>query len=241
MTFSSLQDVVQANVPILCPDTCILLDFICSPIRENITQNTTLATTFIHYGIVIEKVFGCIISEQVVSEIKDNIKANISETQKSIDKLQITLSRMDEWAKPLGFTNKTSLVHLDSCIMKSKTLMDEILEASIIQEINQGIKERAYNRGMAKRTPASKGNSSLPDCVITESYIELAQYLRHLGHTSPIIFASSNINDFTSDKKNLKSDLQEEFDQLGIKYAHCLPRASALLKQSLPTNLPATC
>ena len=43
LAYVSLEAIAQANVPVLLPDTCILLDLLRSPRRENVDGNAMLA------------------------------------------------------------------------------------------------------------------------------------------------------------------------------------------------------
>ena len=83
---------------------------------------------------------------------------------------------------------------------------------------------------MQKRTTAKLGKNSTKDCVVVESYLEVAGSFRALGHTSDIVFASSNVSDFVSGApKRLNADISTEFNALGVRYGRALHEAKYLL------------
>ena len=73
MAYVSLQAIAQANVPVLLPDTCILLDLLRSPRRENVDGNAMLAGKAIRDGVVQSEAIGCVVAEQVRNELNDNL------------------------------------------------------------------------------------------------------------------------------------------------------------------------
>ena len=80
---------------------------------------------------------------------------------------------------------------------------------------------RAYSRVMHARAPARKGKDSLADCVVLETYVEAAAELRQRGLTAPIVFLSSNVQDYTlAPARNvLHPDIQAEFTPINMAYA----------------------
>ena len=92
------------------------------------------------------------------------------------------------------------------------------------------IASRAFLRLNQARAPARKGKDSMKDCVVIETYLDVAARLRAAGLKSKIVFASSNTKDYTGDtRRALRPDLAEEFALLEMEYAPNLAAARHLL------------
>ncbi len=70
----------------------------------------------------------------------------------------------------------------------------------------------------------------MKDCVVTETYLDVADNLRSLGLTSPIVFISSNTKDYySSNIPRLLDDISDDFKKININYAPNFGGAKYLL------------
>lgn len=110
---------------------------------------------------------------------------------------------------------------------------DRWTNALLVVESNRDAVKRAKNRVQSVRTPSSAYQEAFVDCIITETYIGLAEILRSRGILRRIAFLSSNVKDFAAlrelRRKNgslgdpvpvAKEDLESDFLAVHIEYAH---------------------
>lgn len=230
MAYDSLEAIAQANVPVFLPDTCILLDLMRSPRRENVDENAMLAGKTIRDGVVENEAIACIVAEQVRNELNDNRQTVRHDTNAGLGRLRDEIARIDKWAEALGQARQTQIGHYLACVPVAEAMMSDIVNAAINHTTTQDISLNAMGRVMAGRTPAQPGKDSTKDCVVVESYLDVATSLRNLGHTGDIVFASSNTKEFLSGTpKALNADIAAEFAALGIQYSRALHETRHLL------------
>jgi hypothetical protein len=75
-------------------------------------------------------------------------------------------------------------------------------------------------RVVQAHAPSRKGKESAKDCLVVESYLEVAGELRSAGFIGRIVFASSNTDEYhDGGTKTLHAQLQADFGVLAIDYA----------------------
>lgn len=230
MAYVSLQAIAQANVPVLLPDTCILLDLLRSPRRENVDGNAMLAGKAIRDGVVQNEAIGCVVAEQVRNELNDNLPTVREDTNTALTKLRDEIARIDKWSEALGQPSQTRIGHFLTRVPVAEAFMVDILGAALTHATTPDLAYRAIARMMQKRTPAKLGKDSSKDCIVVESYLEVADNLRNLGHTADIVFASSNTKEFVSSITSaLNADIAAEFAAVGMRYSRALHETRHLL------------
>ncbi len=230
MAYVSLEAIAAANVPVFLPDTCILLDFLRSPRRENVDGNAILAGKAIRDGVIESEAIGCVIAEQVCNEFNKNLPLVREDTKSALRKLQDEIARIDKWSDALGKPSETETRHFLTGVPIAEGVVIDILGTALTYETTPDVTYRAITRMNQGKTPAKLGKDSTKDCVVVESYLDVANRLRNLGHTSDIVFASSNTQEFLSGTpRTLNTDIAKEFSVLDIKYSRVLHETRHLL------------
>jgi hypothetical protein len=230
LAYDSLEAIAEANVSVFLPDTCILLDLMRSPRRENVDGNAMLAGKAIRDGLVENEAIACVVAEQVRNELNDNLRNVRDDTNTGLGRLRDEIARIDKWAKALGQARQTYIGHYLTCVPVAEAIMSDIVNAAINHATTQDISLNAMARVLAGRTPAQIGKDSTKDCVVVESYLDVATNLRNLGHTAAIVFASSNTKEFVSGTpKALNADIAADFAILNIQYSRALHETRYLL------------
>lgn len=230
MAYDSLEAIAQANVPVFLPDTCILLDLLRSPRRDNVDGNAMLSGKAIRDGVVESEAIGCVIVEQVRNELNENLETVREDTNSALRKLRDEIARIDKWSEALGHASQTQIGHFLTRVPVAEAVMADILGAALTHAITPDLTYRAMARVTQRRTPAKLGKDSIKDCVVIESYLEAATQIRALGHTGDIVFASSNTKEFLSGTPSaLNTDIAAEFAALGIQYSRALHETRHLL------------
>ncbi|MGP2733763.1 PIN domain-containing protein [Serratia bockelmannii] len=216
--------------PILLLDTCSFLDIIRDITRETVTKSNVEAS--FHLLRIAEEDNGLILlmAEQVMHELNDNESSVEDEAKRSLVKFKSQAIRVNDVASLFGSQNNLDVGHLDAHVARAKSILKRWKDVSYFIPQAKGITERAYLRVTSARTPSRKGKESMKDCVVTETYLDVADKLRSLGLTSPIVFISSNTKDYySSNTQRLSDDISDDFKKININYAPNFGAAKYLL------------
>ena len=169
-------------------------------------------------------------AHQVVHELNEHIDEIEKETSDAIGELKVRLKRVDEVASVYGSQGTTNLTHLDDHANRGRAIVERWNAIATVVPQNSDITSRAFTRVNQAKTPARKGKDSMKDCVVIETYLEVVSELRSANLTTPIVFVSSNVKDFTGTNRTiLKPDLGTDFLNLGLGYAPNMAAAKHLL------------
>lgn len=99
-------------------------------------------------------------------------------------------------------------------------VVDRYASVSTTISHSDSVVGRAHRRLTSANAPARKGRDAINDCLIIETYLDVVHQLRDEGHTQPIVFVSSNVNDYAAKRGSVpKSELAKEFSVLNMQYA----------------------
>jgi hypothetical protein len=198
---------VARGAPVLCLDTCSVLDLMRDPTREKtyatdfLFSQQLLATT--ESGLLV-----ALIADQVEVEFQQHVGPIEQEARLAIGKLQGNLARIDAIATACGAATVANTAHLTTHPDRTLAIAKRWFAAKTPAPQSAAIPGRAWVRVSMARTPATQSKNSMKDCVVIETYLEAATKLRAAGLSSPIVFQSSNIKDYTDGTgSNLKPDL----------------------------------
>ncbi|ABA06080.1 hypothetical protein Nwi_2827 [Nitrobacter winogradskyi Nb-255] len=227
MTLQNLDDIVAAQVPLILPDTCILLDILRSPRRDNVDARSVLSAKAIAEAVKLIGSVGSVVASQVCDELSDNRGRVRQETEDGLRKLQIELQRIDGWSGALGVNGQADLSHGLNAVSRCELILVDWVDASLVAPTTDTLTGRAHRRMMQRATPARQGKDSFKDCLVVETYLTLAKELRVKGYTERIVFASSNTAEFIERPgSQLHADIAQEFAVVGIEYARALHEAA---------------
>ena len=221
---------VRLGVPILCLDTCSILDVMRDPTRDSARAPDALAA--LHLLDKMEAGLDLIglIADQVHLEFNAHVDPVQQEAEHALKKLRDQLKRIDEIAIAFGAAANTNLLHLDAHVTRTRAVVNRWIAAAAAAKQSSDIASRALIRLNQARTPARKGKDSMKDCVVIETYLEVIGQLRRSGLTSKVVFISSNTKDYTGETgSHLRQDLAGEFAALSIEYASNFSMARYLL------------
>lgn len=211
---------VGLGLPVLCVDTCTVLDAVRDITRESVTPVdvnaglTLLAMAEAGSGLIV------LMAEQVTLEIASNVANVEQEAQAALGKFLTQAQRIHDVAGAYGAQGRLQVRHLDGHISRARSVLDRWKRVAQVVPQNDGVASRALRRVNEPRTPARRGKESMKDCVIVEAYIETASQLRAAGMTAPIVFASSNTKEyFAPNTRHLPVDIAADFAALSIEYA----------------------
>lgn len=217
---STINDLVQLGSPILCVDTCALLDVI--------RDITDVHRDFKYVGDALSLLEAAesdgkltvLMSEVVLRELNDNAA---NEEQKASEGLKNFLKRAErihKTATAYGANGTLQINHIDGHVNRAMKIFDRWKTISKVVPLNDGVKTRSTDRVLLVRSPAARGKDSTKDCMIFETYLELAGQLRSAGLNAPMVFISSNTEEYREpNKRVLKADIEADLVNVSLEYA----------------------
>lgn len=191
--------ILEFSAPIIFIDTCIFLDILRSPYRDNISVDAIAsALNLIKMSESNPRKVWLLTNEMVHGEWGENIANVKQELEKEVKKLEHTREQLVIAAsvileiKPAHGHKMTSLNlhgHLENL---SRNFLSHCL--IIKQEDSHSIK--AMHRVQKCLAPAKKGKPEPKDCLIFEAFLDISEKVRKLGYTKEIYFVTSNSSDY---------------------------------------------
>ena len=219
----SVQEVsrlVGLGLPVLCVDTCTVLDVIRDITRETVTIGDVNAGLALLSMAEAGSDLIVLMAEQVTVEIASNVASVEQEAQAALQKFLAQAQRIHDVAMVFGAQGNLQVHHLNGHSSRAKPVLDRWKQVSQVVPYNNDVANRAFRRVNEPRTPARRGKESMKDCVIVEVYIEAARQLRAAGMTAPIVFASSNTKEyFAPNTRHLQEDIEQDLRAVGIEFA----------------------
>lgn len=220
MPVLSIAEVVRAAVarpaPLLCVDTCSVLDVAREPHRPHqtgrciaacrtITNASSSATAYV------------IVAPTVPTELQRNRQTVFDELAKSIEVIEDGTRRVLDAISDSGLGISGGRVPLTALnLPASLGAVIDALGASWIQLVEDpAANDRAFRRAVQLIAPSRKGE--VLDAQIVEHYLGLGSALRSAGFTSPIVMVSSNTADYGR-PGNIKPPLDADFSSIGLRF-----------------------
>ena len=230
MSAGYIARVAALGAPVLCFDTCTVLDLMRDPTRDSVRTHERQAALDLLEAMETNTNLVALMAEQVGFEFGENAKTVEDEATQALEKLRDQLARIDAVAAVYGGAGQASLSHLDDHMVRVRAVVDRWIGVATLAAQGPDIAARALLRVNRVRTPAKKGKDSMKDCVVIETYLDVVGELRAADLGSKIVFVSSNTKDYAGELGTiLKLDLAQEFAALGIEYAPNLAAAKHLL------------
>jgi hypothetical protein len=220
MSSQVISHLAGLGLPVLCVDTCTVLDVVRDITRENVTYADVRAGLELLDMAEAGPGLTVLMAEQVSLEIASNIANVEQEAQSALEKFFSQAQRIHDVAEAYGARGPLQISHLNGHVSRARPVLSRWVQVAQIVPHNDGVASRAFRRVNGPRTPARLGKESMKDCVIVEAYIEAASQLRGAGLTAPIVFASSNTKEyFAPNSRHLNVDIAADFAAVSIEYA----------------------
>ncbi len=222
MSLSS-QDITSLAMlgsPVLCVDTCTVLDVIRDITRETVVLTDVGAGLALLTAAETGSDLIVLMAEQVTIELATHVSGVEDEAKNGLAKFQSQAQRIHDVAAAYGAQGALQVHHLNGHVSRARVALDRWATVARFVPHNDGVASRAFRRVNEPRTPARRGKESMKDCVIVEAYIEVASQLRAAGLSAPIVFASSNTKEYYApNTRHLQSDIAADLGVLGVEYA----------------------
>lgn len=217
---ADLAEVIGRRAPILFLDTCVLLDLIRDITRPDVqTHNLSAAITLVTAA-ENGHTLTVVIANQVRTELENNRHSVEEEARSGLKKFRDQVNRINDVATQFGATTTIDTTHLTDHVARTSAMLQRWNRVAIPAPAGPDVERRAMRRVMQALAPSRKGKESAKDCLVVESYLEIADELRAAGFIERIVFISSNTREYLeSSTKKLHTQLQVDFEERAIEYA----------------------
>ena len=217
---AQISDLVALGAPILCLDTCTILDVVRDITRETIRLSDAKAGLDLLQAAESKADLVVLMAEQIGIELGVHLQEVQQEAEDKLAEFHGQAQRIHDVTSVFGATGIMSISHLHGHVGRARLVLDRWTAVAMRVPDNPGVAGRALARVNAPRTPARKGKDSIKDCVIVEAYLEAAQQLRAAGLSAPIVFASSNTKEYYSPSTaHLPADFAADIAAVSMSYA----------------------
>lgn len=228
---AKIKKLAQRNVPVLCLDTCAILDILRDPTRKDVNLYNQKA----YLSLLREAESGgrltTLISNRVQTEFQNNIQHIRCQSEKILAKFRQNIEKIDELSNLHGLQGTTDLRHWEDYVERCRDAAERWIKSGTQVLDSDEIILKADQRSVKARAPARKGKQSNQDCVILETYYHYIRIFRSHGLTAPAVFLSSNVKDYAEPSgRKIRIDIEDEFTSLGLEYAPNMAAAKDFLK-----------
>ena len=219
------------DIPVLCRDTCVVLDILRDPARKDVRVHEHEASLALLSAAQSGTALETLVAEQVNREFRDNVEQVQQDAKRSIGALTRQIGKLNALVALYGTLCPLDPAHWKDHDQRARNVAECWFQLSTTVRQTSNTIPNAFLRLNQARTPASRGKQSMKDCVILETYLEHIRSLRAKGGTATAVFVSSNTGDYAADDKaTIRNDIKDEFQSLGLEYAPSMGAARGLLK-----------
>jgi hypothetical protein len=229
----AVRRVLAAPAPVLLIDTCALLDLMRDPRRDSFSPDQVQAAYRLLRRITVKpRAIWLPIVQQVLLEVSDNKPLVMREAEEAIGKLQDLIERVQSIfsAHELATSAIAPRLVASQFPMVTMATVDRFISCALHVTNPRGVERDAFARVAANRAPSKKGKQA-KDCLVFASYLRLATLLRTAGFEAPIVFLTTNTNDYSNlpNKSVPHPDLISDFTAAKVLYAVNFLMAERLL------------
>jgi hypothetical protein len=206
------------SVPVLCIDTCSILDIMRDPTRETARPHDRQAA--LHLVAAAEAGnLQCFMAEQVAIEFSEHDQSVQDEAARNLKRVRDQFDRINTLAAAYGAVSVVELSHLDDHVARARTIVGRWLAQLHTITPSAQAPTKAFSRVNAGIAPARRGKDSSKDCLVYETVLEKVSALRANGLAAPVVFLSSNTTEYLTEGRVLKPEIAAEFGGLNLSYA----------------------
>jgi hypothetical protein len=222
-----------AGLPVLFPDTCILLDVIRAPVRPRELAGCVQAAQEL-LQLVAGPPTRCTLV--VASFVPDEWVAH---SESRADEVRTQLARIDAQANDMhGFCGLVGITppfpspeyRVLPLAERLHDLSQRLLDAALRLDPDHDCIIRAYGRAINHAPPSLKGGE-VKDSTIIEECLEVSRRLQAAGFSPKRVFCTSNTNDYCDRASSrLYPSLAVDFGAAGLEFSANLPWAVHAIK-----------
>ena len=189
------RSLIRNEVPILCLDTCSVLDILRDPTRHNVRHHDQEASLELLELTESGDKVRSFVADLVRTEFRDNVQRVQDEASRGIREIEKQIVKLNELVALHGSQGMVDLRHWAGHVERCRDVAERWLTASAVVQDSEQNRLDAINRLTEARAPARRGKDSAKDCIILETYLGLVREIRAGGVAAPAVFVSSNTKD----------------------------------------------
>ena len=193
--------ILAADTPVLCLDTCSMLDLIRAPARDTGVSSIEAAVFLLKKAEANPKEVTIVIMQQVSDEVHRHMEHIKVEVNRALEKIDLSNERVAALHQVVGIAPPAveRFATLDYA-GSAENIIGRLNNAAIIID-DQRFDQVAHRRMRNALRPASQGKNSFADCIIFTAFVELAKRSRAEGFEKDLILLTSNTTDFADHTK----------------------------------------
>jgi len=205
---------------VLLVDTCFLLDLIRDVTRNDVQAQNLIAALALLTAAENGNDLTVIVADQVFTELADNQNGVEEQARSKLTKFREQVERINHVATQFGAATVIDTTHLADHVARTVAVLQRWTQVAITASAGPDVHRRAMRRVVQALAPSRKGKESAKDCLVVESYLEVAGQLRAARFIGRIVFASPNTVEYhDGSTKTLHEQLQADFEVHAMDYA----------------------
>jgi hypothetical protein len=211
--------IAAAPAPVICFDTCSLLDIIRDPVKrtEQTAARARQVLCLLNEAEATPTKLHVVLAHQATVELGTHRVPKATEAIKALEGIDHLIARICAVTAELGGVAPVfPLLATSDFGSISQGVLNRFVNCAHVLDEDQDIVNRAIIRARNNQPPGGKAN--VKDPLVIETYFKLMQTLRSGGFGPPAAFISSNTHDYCGNGANLDVRLEPEFRAIGLEY-----------------------
>lgn len=219
--------ITGSGLPVLVLDTCILLDVVRAPFRDEVPNKTVARAVQLHDSTAAVEL---VVASIVPREIDDNLAGVSTELRRHCERLITHASDADTACAAINLQRQSALSRSSytELILELPRLAEQLVNRATVLQAEDAIELKAHRRTVDRRPPSSRIDQG-KDCQIYEEMLDLARRARASNHAEKIAFCTSNTRDYCEQEAVPHPDLAAELATVNVTFTTNLPWACAEL------------
>lgn len=217
-----LAQIVAQAAPVLCLDTCAILDLMRDPTRMGTSVNNRTSAKALLELLEGPRTLMVVVAEQVATEFAGHVQHVHDEAKAAVERLAGQIAQVDALVALHALTPSAQIdtAHWTCHGTQTRQYVERWMATAIRLAHSDALAARAFRRVNQARAPARPGKDSSKDCLVVETYLDAVSQLRRAGFGAPVVFLSSNTKDFTdTNTAVVRPELAADFAAAGLTYA----------------------
>lgn len=162
----------MSSVPVVCFDTCSLLDIMRDPSRDSMRVPDRIAGLTLLEAAEAGRL-QCFLPEQVATEFKEHDVSTQEEAERAINRVRDQVGRINALDAVYGSARVVDLAHLDDHVGRARGIVGRWLARLQTYKPGDDAPAKAFARVNMATPPATRGKESSKDCLVYETVLEL--------------------------------------------------------------------
>jgi len=211
----AVRHVIGVGAPVLLLDTCALLDLMRDPAREKFSADHVCAAhNLLARAEARPPGLSILLAQQVEVELLSHIDEIERETERAIQRFESGITRTFGVMNAIGVAPALPLPALSPLGFpaRARAVVQRFVTAAHVVAEQDVHVMRGWDRVRKSVAPATRAKQSVKDCIVIETYFDIARALRTAGFDGAVLFFTTNTADYADGARpRLHSQLEPDF------------------------------